>query len=86
MARTYLVAHDYGMGAVWAVVTADSADAIVRKFPELTVVSCRPPWLNDEEYERLPRLKLDPPTGFLQTIVEERPPASPEAEGWSEGT
>jgi hypothetical protein len=30
----FLVAYDYGMGGLWAVVIADSADQITTRYPE----------------------------------------------------
>jgi hypothetical protein len=55
-------------------VAAESADAITDKFPELTVVSERPAWLDDQRYERLERLDLDSsmPEGVLKSIVADR--------------
>jgi hypothetical protein len=38
MRRPYLVAADYGQGAVWAFVVAESEELIEREFPELKVV------------------------------------------------
>ena len=70
----YLAAYDYGTGAVWIVVSAQSADAITHQYPELQVVDERPVWLDDKSYARLERHRLDaPPTGLLQAIVAERP-------------
>jgi hypothetical protein len=71
----YLACYDYGQGGVWVVVSAHSAEAITGRYPELQVASQRPAWLDDSQYERLPRHLLDAsPTGVLQTIVEGRSP------------
>jgi hypothetical protein len=69
----YLVAYDYGQGGVWAIVEAESVAAITAMYPEPQVVEDRPVWLNDERYERLPRLTLDrEPTGLLRSILDGR--------------
>jgi hypothetical protein len=74
MSELYLVVYDYGMGGLWALVAAESADSIIAKFPELAVVSERPDWLDDKQYQRLERLDLDSPKpeGLLEVIVAER--------------
>jgi hypothetical protein len=41
--REYLVAYDYGMGGLWAVMVAPSADAITAVYPELGIAEERPP-------------------------------------------
>lgn len=35
--RTFMISYDYGMGGVWAVVTARTALDITSKFPEVKV-------------------------------------------------
>jgi hypothetical protein len=35
MKREYLVLYDYGMGGVWAYLTAENEDQIRERFPQL---------------------------------------------------
>jgi hypothetical protein len=74
--HTYLVAYDYGIGALWAVVIAPSPEAIVEKYSELKVVPERPQWMDEERYQQLlsERLWLDdePPQGMLRAVVADR--------------
>jgi hypothetical protein len=37
MKRLFLVSYDYGMGGVWAVINARTAEEIQQKFPALSV-------------------------------------------------
>jgi hypothetical protein len=53
--KRFLVAYDYGQGAVWAFVQADSKEQIAREFPELTVADTLPEWMSRPELERLER-------------------------------
>ena len=41
--------YDYGTGGVWVVISADSADGITERYPELQVIEERPAWLNQDE-------------------------------------
>jgi len=69
------VAYDYGMGGLWAILIAPSADAITEKYPELVVAPERPPWMDDDRFEQLrgePLRLDDPPLGILTAIVAER--------------
>jgi hypothetical protein len=73
--REFLVTYDYGMGGLWAVIMAPSTEAIRTKYPELSVAAERPPWMDDERYEKLRSEHLwlnDPPTGILVALVAER--------------
>jgi hypothetical protein len=70
--KRFLVAYNYGQGAVWAWVIAPSAAAIVAAFPELSVVDDPPEWLDAGQRGRLPVLRLDQPTGLLADIVNGR--------------
>lgn len=74
-AGEFLVAYDYGMGGLWAVVIAPSADAITARYPEVAVVEERPHWMSDEyERERSQPLWLDEdvPSGLFHVVVAER--------------
>ena len=48
----FLVCYDYGMGGLWGVMMARSEDEIRVKYPELVIVTERPPWMTDEIYQR----------------------------------
>jgi hypothetical protein len=43
--KTFLTVYDYGQGGVWQRITAESAEEIVQRYPELTVLSERPTWM-----------------------------------------
>jgi hypothetical protein len=75
MDREYLVAYDYGMGGLWAVLLAPSADAITATYPELAVAPERPQWIDDDRYDHLrgePLWLDDPPSGILRAVVADR--------------
>lgn len=68
----HLVLYDYGTGAIWALVTAESGDAIRRKCPLLQIVANRPAWMSDAAYERIARYDIDQePDDFLRSLVAE---------------
>ena len=48
-----LVAYDYGQGAAWAYVLADSVADITRRFPELTIFAEPPAWWESRGMECL---------------------------------
>jgi hypothetical protein len=69
----FLVSYDYGMGGVWAIIVAPTAEAILDAYPEVQIVNDRPDWMDADQYERLPTLRVDqPPTGLLAWILENR--------------
>ena len=72
MKTDYLVAYDYGQGAVWAVIHANSGDEIVRKFPDLRVIESRPPWVTEQEYAQIKSenyMDIDnKPTGWFSNL------------------
>jgi hypothetical protein len=73
--REFLVAYDYGMGGLWAIVMAPSQEAITSKYPELAVASERPPWMDDQMFEKLQSEPLwldDPPSGILNALITDR--------------
>jgi hypothetical protein len=53
MRAPYLIVYEYGQGAVWADIFAESQADIERDFPELTVVHNRPAWMTDRELDRI---------------------------------
>ena len=64
MPSRYLVVYDYGMGGLWAYVTASSATEILDAFPELEVVHEQPEWMDDAERGRLDVLDIERPSGL----------------------
>jgi hypothetical protein len=70
--RRFLTAFDYGMGAVYEYVLADSAEDIVKRFaPDATVLTTPPPWLAVSDLVTLPVEDIDDETGFLGSLFEE---------------
>ncbi|CAG0999636.1 hypothetical protein BURK2_02911 [Burkholderiales bacterium] len=78
MKKRYLVACDYGQGATWLLIDAESADQIESRFPELTVVLDWPEWMTEERIRNLEETAcydLDAPlSGFLEALAAEREP------------
>jgi hypothetical protein len=72
----YLVGYDYGMGGVWAVVRAESADEITTRYPEVVIVTERPAWMDEVRFERLRSEVVDINTtedeGIFKAIVADR--------------
>ena len=72
----YLVAYDYGMGGLWGVIVARSAEEILAQYPELSIVSDRPKWMSDDEYERIAADETHDidgaPWGMLNAVIDER--------------
>jgi hypothetical protein len=75
--HAFLVAYDYGMGGLWAILMAPSPEAIQAKYPELAVIPDRPPWMDDAEFARLQEEPLwldDLPSGILTALIAARRP------------
>jgi len=76
MKRKYLVNYDDGMGGVWAYLLAVSESEITRRFPELTVVHDRPPWMTDADQGRIEEtltLDIDDSSApVLKQLLEQR--------------
>jgi hypothetical protein len=51
--REFLVVYDYGMGGLWGIFHACSADEITSLYPELVIVDTPPPWMSSEDLLRL---------------------------------
>ena len=66
----YLVCDDYGMGGVWAFITARSPDEITAKYPQLTVPTEPPSWMTTENEpgEDMTFDIDDPPSGWLSLL------------------
>lgn len=74
--REFLVASDYGMGGSWAFLLAESEEEVRARFPELTIVTKRPQWMDDAEEQNL-RARMtvdidDESHPFLAMLIEER--------------
>jgi hypothetical protein len=76
MKTPHLVAYDYGQGAVWAIVIAESTAQIRGDFPELTVVNDRPAWMTDDELAKVEKVHTydinDRTFGLLAEIIDAR--------------
>lgn len=49
----FLVSYDYGQGAVWAYVLAESKAAIVQRYPDLVTHDGTPSFLSPSDLERI---------------------------------
>ncbi len=76
MSKEFLVAYDYGTGGAWAIIKADFETEITQRYPELTIVTHRPDWMDDETYARIKDSSQfdikDPPQEFLAELVKSR--------------
>jgi hypothetical protein len=76
MSREFLVAYDYETGGAWAFILADSEEQLRMSFPELRIVTHRPPWLNEEEEhlirERMTIEVTDINHPFLAALIRSR--------------
>jgi hypothetical protein len=59
MKRRHLVRYDYGQGALWTFVLAESPTEITSRHPELTIVDEPPTWLSGAQLEGLETIDLD---------------------------
>ena len=49
----FYVAYEYGSGAAWAFVKADTAAAVTAEFPELDVYDTPPEWMTIEDLHQV---------------------------------
>jgi len=72
--RQFVVVDDYGSGGIWGLITAESADAITRRYPRLRVVTIGDPtWVTPQKYSEIvsdwikpsEHFDIDHPTGWL---------------------
>ena len=74
--HSFLVAYDYGMGGLWAIIDANSEDEITSKYPELGIAHERPKWMSAAHYEDLLAKRhyfiKDAPDGVLAVVVSDR--------------
>ena len=51
----FYVAYEYGSGAAWAFMKAETADDVVAEFPELDVYDTPPEWMTVEDLHQVRR-------------------------------
>jgi len=73
MARQrFLTVYDYGQGAVWRVVLAESRDQIEGELPQLTVMDSPPDWMTPAELDAVTVVEIDSrEDAFLNRLREE---------------
>ncbi len=75
MKKPYLVAYDYGQGAVWAYISAESPEQIIDQLPDFTVVETPPSWMTEDirkTVEIRMSFDIDKPSGWLAEVIELR--------------
>ncbi len=76
MKQKYLCYHDYGQGAVWIYVFANTKGEIENLYPELTITDKAPDWLKDSARKKMDENLTydieDQPSGVLEAIIESR--------------
>jgi len=70
--QEFFVVYDYGQGGLWAILRAESAEQVRRKYPGLDVFEGRPPMLDDATVSGIRRAGVrdidDPPDGWLADL------------------
>lgn len=49
--KTHLVAYEYGSGAAWGYIVAESREAIVAQVPEVEIHDAPPVWMTEHDVE-----------------------------------
>ena len=49
--KTHLVAYEYGSGAAWGYIVAESREAIAAQVPEVEIHDAPPVWMTDDDVE-----------------------------------
>jgi hypothetical protein len=73
--KPFLVAFDYLKAGYWGVMLARSPAEIHAKWPELTIVEDRPPWMTEDDYQNYLARAYDidgAPHGILNMILNSR--------------
>jgi hypothetical protein len=74
MRSRFLTIYDYGTGGVWQFFSAESAEQILSKYPQLKVIDTWPTWLTEDESSQTRTYDIDaPPDSFLVAFVKEPP-------------
>ena len=47
--KTHLVAYEYGSGAAWGYIVAESREAIAAQVPEVEIHDAPPVWMTDDD-------------------------------------
>ena len=70
--QEFFVVYDYGQGGLWAILRAESAEQVRRKYPGVEVFEGRPPMLDDATVSSIRRAGVrdidDPPGGWLADL------------------
>lgn len=73
--RAFLVAYDYGMGGLWGVLHARSAEEILTAYPELAIADKVPSWMSADRLAELEETPYDidgAPWGLLNAVLADR--------------
>jgi len=72
----FLVCYDYGMGGLWGIFLARTADEITGKYPELVIVEEWPKWMTEADYADLRDRQIhevdEVPWGILNALLADR--------------
>lgn len=72
--QKFLTVYDYGQGAVWLYLLAESRDDIGKHFPELRVVESPPDWMTVSDLKGVRTVDIDDPDDqFLKKLRESIP-------------
>ena len=70
--QEFFVVYDYGQGGLWAILRAESAEQVRRKYPGVEVFEGRPPMLDDATVSSIRRAGVrdidDAPDGWLADL------------------
>ncbi len=70
MKKKFLTVSDYGMGAVWTYILANSAKDVSDKYPKLTVLDKEPDWFDSSMRMDITVVDVDdPPNAFLRHFL-----------------
>lgn len=76
LTRSFYVLYDYGQGGLWAVIRAQTAEQVRRRYPELEVFESQPEWLSPDALAKIRdqgEIGIDdPPVGWLADLVAHR--------------
>ena len=68
----FYVAYEYGSGAAWAFVKAETADDVIAEFPELDVYDTPPEWMTIDDLHQVRKhasVEMKPSAG-IDVILE----------------
>lgn len=78
LTRSFYVLYDYGQGGLWAIIRAQNAEQVRRRYPELEVFESPPEVLSADVLAMIrDRGEFgidDPPVGWLAGLVARRQP------------